>query len=126
MIAEQFTEQLRNDWNNACLMAGVPAITLDTCARLFAVLYVHGNNEYMTHHKGFLADVAYIQKRFHIQGGEQPDPDFVMAVKDYISELEQYELDHKDERDGDGIFQRHIPEWATELFKNRYGIKLIN
>lgn len=119
-------ENLRKQWNEACLVAGIPAITKDTSARLMAVLYVHGNNEYMTHNQQFLDDVDYIQKRFKIEGGEVPDFDFSRLVKHYVSELIHYEDEHQGERTTSGLFERHIPEWAKDLFMERYGIKLIN
>lgn len=118
-------DQMRDDWNMTCLAAGIPAITSDTCARLMAVLYVHGNNELMTHHKGFLADVRYIQLRYHLHGGGTPDADFVELLKEYVSELEN--ADNKPiDSDSDALFHRNIPSWAKELYNRRYGIKLIN
>lgn len=119
-------DKMRYDWNMTCLAAGIPAITLNTCAQLMAVLYVHGNNENMVLHSVFIADLKYIQKRFGINGGGKPDPDFTVALKHYVKELEDYERDHAGERTGAGLFERHIPQWAINLYKNRYGIKLIN
>lgn len=63
-ITREMVDPAVDGWNLACLAAGIPAITTDACARLMAALYVHGNNELMTHHKGFLADVRYIQLRY--------------------------------------------------------------
>lgn len=111
---------------NTCLSAGIPWMTTDTSARVFAVLYVHGNNEYMTHSEAFLQDCKYIQERFHIQGGESPNADFTFSLQEYIKELEDYEESHKEDRTTSGVFERHIPEWAKNLFMDRYGIKLIN
>lgn len=125
-LSREMVDQSRDDWNMTCLAAGIPAITLDTCARLMAVLYVHGNNEYMTHCPALLADLRYIQKRFRIHGTGRPDPEFAETLKYYIAELEEYEDANKGESSGAGLFSRHIPQWAIKLFNDRYGIKLIN
>ena len=119
-------DKMRDDWNMTCLVAGIPAITTDTCARLMAVLYVHGNNELMTHHKGFLADVRYIQLRFNIHGCGVPDPEFVELLQGYIRELQSADNDCERPNGSEALFHRNIPEWAKELYNGRYGIKLIN
>lgn len=63
-------ETLKDMWDEACLSTGIPAISIDTSARILAVVYVHGNNEAFVCNKTFLADVRYIQKRF----GNYPVP----------------------------------------------------
>ena len=126
ILARGQVDPIRDEWNMACLSAGIAAISTDTCAKIIAVLYVHGNNEYMTHHTTFLADLRYIQYRFHLHGTGTPNADFVELVQLYVKELEQYERDHKDEQNGSGLFSSHIPSWAVDLFKSRYDIKLIN
>ena len=110
----------------ACLSAGIPWMSTDTSARVMAVLYVYGNNEYMTHCEAFLQDCKYIQTRFNVLGGESPDADFSFLLQKYINELEDYEEEHKNERKTSGLFERHIPDWAKHLYMGRYGIKLIN
>lgn len=119
---------LKELWNEACLSAGIPAISTDTCARIFAVIYVHGNNEAFVFNKSFLADVEYIKNRFHIHGSESPNTSFSILLKKYVGELEAYIEAHKDEKPSDGgvLFKSHVPKWAVDLFKNRYGIKIIN
>lgn len=124
-ITRDMVDKIRDDWNMSCLSAGIPAITTDTCARLMAVLYVHGNNELMTHHKGFLADVRYIQLRYHLHGSGTPDANFVGLLQDYVKKLESAEQEQC-ECDNDALFHCNIPDWAKDLFQNRYGIKLIN
>lgn len=126
-ITREMVDQMRDDWNMTCFAAGIPAISTDTCARLMAVLYVHGNNELMTHHKGFLSDVRYIQLRYHLHGGGTPDADFVKLLKEYVCELENADNKPIDsDSDSDALFHRNIPTWAIELYNRRYGIKLIN
>lgn len=120
-------ETLKDLWNNACLSADIPAISIDTCARIFAVLYVHGNNEAFVYNKSFLSDIRYIQTRFGISGGETPDPNFSELIKEYIRELEDYEDAHKnDEGKSGALFHSSKPEWAVNLFKDRYNIDLLN
>lgn len=117
---------LWKQWNEAMLEVGMPAIQEDTCARIFAVIYVHGNNEAFTSNERLLADIEYIQKRFRVSGGEVPDINFASLVRRYVRELEDYEREHVNKRPTTALFASHIPQWARDLFMNRYGIKLIN
>ena len=116
----------RRMWNDACLSAGLKSISTDNAARIMAVVYVHGNNEAFCFNQKFLADVDYIRKEYHIGGSEIPDPEFSRLVKVYSDELEQYYQEHKDEKKGEGVFRDPKPQWAIDLFKNEYDIKLIN
>lgn len=99
------------------LQVGLPIISTDTSAKILAVLYVHGNNEFMVHSPKFQVERKYIQKRFRIEGGLSPDPEIIPIIKKYINELEDFEKDNPDQR---------YPEWAKTLFKQRYGFNLIN
>lgn len=120
-------ETLKELFNKSCLSAGIPALRMDTCARILSVLYVHGNNEQFVLNKTFLSDIKYIQERFKISGGETPDAAFSTLLKRYVSELESYEDVHKNDATArETVFKTHVPEWAVSLFKSRYGIKLIN
>ena len=125
ILTREQVDPIRDEWNMSCLSVGIAAISTDTCARIMAVIYVHGNNEYMTHHTTFLADVRYIQKRFHLHGTGTPNADFVELVQQYVKELEEYETNHNESK-GEALFSSHIPSWAVDLFKSRYDIKLIN
>lgn len=98
-----------------CLSAGLDIVPFDTAARVMAILYVWGNNEGFTMSNKFKCERVYIQKKYRLNGGEKPDIDFVIAIKGYIKELEQYEREHPDDR---------TPKWAKELIQNRYGFKL--
>lgn len=120
-------ETLRDLWNKTCMSANIPAISMDTCARILAVVYVHGNNESFVYNKSFLSDLQYVKERYRLQGGEIPNADFCELVKKYVAKLESYIEDHKsDNCDNSAIFKSHIPNWAAELFYDRYKIKLIN
>lgn len=117
-------ENLKQLFNEALLAVGIPAITLDTSARIYAVLYVHGNREEFVLNDNFVADIRYIQERFRVSGGETPDADFVSALNKYIKALQDYERDHASESTGECVFKASIPPWAANLFKERYNIKL--
>ena len=106
------------------MSANIPAISMDTCARILAVVYVHGNNEYLVSNKSFLSDLQYIKEKLRLQGGEIPDADFCELIKKYVAKLENYMEDHKS--DNSVIFKSDIPNWDVELFYDRYKIKLIN
>ena len=109
-----FKETLRHQWNEACLQLVLPSFTIDTAAKIMAVLYVYGNNENMVLNNHFVADCDYIQKRWHIQGGETPDIDFVVKFQCWHKDILDYEKEH-----AEGI----VP-WAVKLFDEMYNIKL--
>lgn len=117
-------EKIKQLFNEALLAVGIPAITLDTCARIFAILYVHGNREEFVLNDNFVADIRYIQERFRVSGGETPNADFVSALNKYIKVLQDYEREHTNESTGECVFKASIPAWATELIYERYNIKL--
>lgn len=106
-------KDLKKLWNESCLNADIPTITTDTAARLMAVLLYHGNNEELTHNTKFMADCEYIQKKFHIFGGELVDSEFSFRLTDYSKELEEYEKSNGD---------NSKPQWAKDLFRNMYDI----
>lgn len=116
-------ENLRKQWNDACLSIGVPALTTDTSARIMAVLMVHGNNEAFTHNTHFIADAEYIQKKFQLYGTGRPPADFAELLRKYVAELEEYNELHKNEAEG-CIFSDAKPEWAVKLFKDMYNINI--
>lgn len=105
-------ENLRKQWNDACLQAGIESISPQKAAKIMAVLMLLGNNEAMVMNNHFTADVEYIQKRFSIGAGLIPDPVFVESFKIYTKDLES------------SIKQQFIPQWATKLFMDDYEIKL--
>lgn len=102
---------------DTALSAGLPIISTDTSARVLAVTYVHGNNEFMCSSPKFKVEIGYIQKRFHIKGSECPDLKIVKLIQHYVMELEQFEKENP---------KKKYPDWALALFKQRYGFKLIN
>lgn len=105
-------ENLRKQWNEACLQAGIESISAQKAAKIMAVLMTLGNNEDMVMNHHFTADCEYIQKRFHINGGEIPDQTFVAYFKEYANDLKEADR------------QGFIPQWAEKLFMEDYEIKL--
>lgn len=100
---------LRQQWNEACLSVGIPALTLETSAKIMAVLLHFGNNEAFTHSSHFMADVDYIVRRYNLGGGLVPDTDFVRAFQRWESVLEPADTP---------------PSWAVDLFKKMYNINI--
>lgn len=87
----------------------LPAISTDTSARILAVTCVLGNNEFMVMNQKYKADVDYICRRFHIEGGESPSIEIVAPLREYIGELQK---------------ATELPKWAERLFKERYDMKI--
>ena len=132
MDEKDFILSLKRQWNEACLAAGIPAISDDNAATILATVYLYGNNEAMVMNPIFIEDLRYIKKRYKIEGGETPDADFAMLLKERISEMEEYDSVREKEKPSNGTLSRqyippqHIPPYARDLFMSRYGIKLIN
>ena len=105
-------ENLRKQWNDACLPVGIPSISAQKSAKIMAVLMVFGNNEAMVMNQHFVADVLYIQEKFHLRGGETPDGLFAEYLKEYVADLQEADR------------QGFIPQWAEKLFMEDYEIKL--
>lgn len=123
----EHASELYRDWLGAFAAIDTPAIGRDTAARILAVTYVHGNNEALVYNDKYLQDIHHIEKIYHVEGGESPDADLVMLIKQYVSELEQYRDEHDNDSNESGVvFQNKTPEWARKLFMEKYGIKLIN
>lgn len=100
---------LRKKWNDMCLQLGIPSLSVDTSARLMAILMHFGNNESFVLSPNFRADCEYIQKRYHINGGETPSVDFVANLQFYSKQVENL---------------AEPPLWAKKLFKDMYDINI--
>lgn len=113
-------------WLRTCLSAGIPALSIDTSARIMAVLFEYGNNEGFTFNQKFLAEKDYIQDRFGLREMCVPDPSFAIALKGYIKELQEYYEEHKnDPRDAAHPYRSLAPDWAPKLLMDRYQMKFI-
>lgn len=124
MDASCTANTFRIAWNNACLQTDIPAISLDTSARILAVLHVEeGSITAVTHSPKLRADLEYIQKRFGISGGKTPDAAFVKRFRHYVHEIEA----HQKRSRGNAALsseERAWPEWARSLYMDAYNVKL--
>lgn len=105
-------ENLRKQWNDACLQVGIESISPQKAAKIAAVVMHLGNNEAMVMNKHFTADCEYIQNRYGVKGGEVPDAAFVGYFKEYEKDLRE------------ALEKDFIPQWAVTLFKQDYEITL--
>lgn len=114
----------RTAWNEACLQAGLPSISLDTSARIMAVLHIEsGCTTAVTFSPKLRADLEYIQKRFGISGGKTPDAAFVKRFRHYVHEIEA----HQKRSRGNAVLsaeEQAWPEWARSLYMDSYNVKL--
>ena len=108
-------ENLRKLWNETCLNAGIPSISIDKAALTCAVLLEYGNNEAFTLNEKFLTDIEYIQKRYHIFGAETPDAEFSEALQEYVAKIQEFEKENGSDK---------RPEWAEKYFIKMYNIKI--
>jgi hypothetical protein len=88
-------------------------ISRDTSARILAVIYIQSGDERIVLSPKLKADCDYIQKHYHIEGGDIPDAEIVEAIQHYTKELENHIKQYND-----------FPQWAYDLFKERYNFKL--
>ncbi len=95
---------------------GMTVVKKDDLARVMAIILNEGGNEQFTHSYKLRVECSFAQEKYHIQGGETPDPRFVLLLQRYIREIEIYQEQHKG----------GYPDWAVTLMKDRYGIKLHN
>lgn len=108
-------ENLRKTWNETCLNAGIPSISLDKAALMCAVLLEYGNNEAFTLNDKFLADIDYIQKKYRIFGAETPDAEFADALKEHVIKIQEFEKKNGHDK---------RPEWAQKYFIEMYNIQI--
>lgn len=118
-------QDLYQQWADSFAAIGSSHISIETAAKILAVLEVYGgSHENFTHNKILLTDIKAAQRMFRLYGGEIPDTTGVALIKQYIDELnEDIEESNTGEDDG-AIFSKvcHV-EWANRLFINRYGFK---
>lgn len=95
---------------------GMAVVKKDDLARAMAIIYNEGGNEQFTYSYKLMAEMQFAQEKYHIRGGETPDPRFTLLLQRYIREIEVYQEQHKG----------GYPDWAVTLMKDRYGIKLYN
>ena len=87
-------DSFRTAWNEACLQVGLPSISLDTAARILAVLHIEsGCTTAVTFSPKLRADLGYIQKRSRGNAALSSE-------------------------------ERAWPEWARSLYMDAYNVKL--
>ena len=118
------TNSFREAWNETCLRAGLSSLSLDTAARIMAVLHVEsGCTTAVTHSPKLRADLKYIQRRFGIEGGATPDAAFVRSFRHYVKEIEAYQRQSKG-RTALTLEEQAWPEWARSLYLDHYNVNL--
>lgn len=96
---------------------GLPVIGKWTAAKILFVVYAYGGSrEEFSLSPKFKADIEYIQRTYHIDGGETPDAEVVAYIK-------QLKADNPTDIAGDANTGK-IPDWANDLCKQRYGFTL--
>ena len=81
------------------------------------VLVFGGSSEYFTHSPKLRADLDYAQKRFHIAGGETPDPEFTEVYQRYAKELQTF-------ADGYKFGDKLSDHWAYKFIMDNYRFKI--
>lgn len=102
-------DNIHEQLTQSALAAGLTIIGKELAAKILSVIYMY-DDERITYSDKLRADVKYIQSQYNIDGCGIPDADLVELIKQRINELPKY--------------RTNIPAWATELFKQRYGIAL--
>ena len=117
-------DSFRMAWNEACLQAGLSSLSLDTAARIMAVLHIEsGCTTAVTFSPKLRADLKYIQMRFGLYGAGRPDPAFVKRFRHYVKEIEAYQRQSKG-RPELLRAEQAWPEWARSLYMDSYNVKL--
>lgn len=104
--------QYKERWQmyESALQVGLPIVSRETCAIICAMLLVWGNHEMFTHNSRLVCELRYAQKRFHVEGGESPDPEFAKKLQYYVGNLEL--VQQREDR---------VPDYIDHLFQERYG-----
>lgn len=114
------TKSIMQEWCDLCTSAGLPYMSFETCCQLMAVLYYAATEDF-TLNKKVQRDAQYAQERLHIKGGETPLPEAVERIKELCQEIERSPRVDTDTQ----VFPKvQWPDWAVELAKKRYGLKL--
>ena len=118
------TNSFREAWNETCLRAGLSSLSLDTAARISAVLHVEsGCTTAVTFSPKLRADLKYIKMRFGLYGGGHPDHAFVRRFRHYVKEIEAHQ---KLNRGNTSLSKEEQawPEWARTLYLDAYNVNL--
>ena len=106
-------EKFRTAMYDACLQMGLAIVPEDIAAKILAVVYLQGGDERVTASPRLFCEIRHIQKKYHIEGGETPDRDFVTLLQGEIKRLETYTDTH------DGEWPKDI----NDMMQERYNFK---
>ena len=106
-------ENFREAMYDTCLSAGLEIVPIDVAARVMAFIGLQGGDESVTYSPRMMCEIKHIQKKYHINGGEIPDKDFVLLLQGYTKELTEYTASHNGE----------WPEWLNKMIEERYNFK---
>ncbi len=95
---------------------GMTVVKKDDLARVMAIILNEGGNKQFVYSYKLKVEMDFAPEKYHIRGGDTPDPRFVLLLQRYVREIEIYQEQHKG----------GYPDWAVTLMKDRYGIKLYN
>lgn len=106
---------LRKQWNDTCKAAGIASIKKNTAAQILAIIYIlGGEREIFTHNEKLKADIEYIQEVYGFQDGEVPNKEVADLFRKYVVELDFFTPS----------INQWYPQWAINLMKDNYNIKL--
>lgn len=111
-------------WAESFARAGICHLTVDTCCRLLAVVYVYGGlSESFVFNKRLATDIAAAQRRLNIGEGLLPDGDCTKRLKAYVKELtdDASQSPAGEDPSAPALHVCHVP-WALKLMKG-YGLK---
>lgn len=111
-------QTLYEQWILACESGGIPPFGIHTAAKIAATMLVYTPSEEFTHNPKAMADAAYIQRRYRLEGSETPDAEFARLLRVYVKDLEA-----KTTMKENGAYKP--ADWATEMYRDRYGIKIL-
>lgn len=98
------TTTLYQQWADAFASVGECHLSLDTCCKLLAVVYVYGGaNEAFTQTSDLVTDWRAAARRLNISGGETVNPEGHALLRKYIGDLED---DVKNRKSRGGLLRR--------------------
>ena len=66
---------------------GMTVVNKDTLARVLAIILNEGGNEEFVYSYKLRVEAQFAQEKYHIIGGDTPDPRFVLLLQRYIREI---------------------------------------
>lgn len=72
-------------------VVGMTVVNKDTLARVLAIILNEGGNEQFVYSYKLRVEAQFAQEKYHIIGGETPDPRFTLLLQRYVREIEVYQ-----------------------------------